>query len=92
MAVVERISHRVAVMHLGEIVEIGPRASVFGNPRHPYTQKLIAAVPSPRSPRGGASAADWLPMTIPSPFRAADYAPPPRAYDEVSPGHLVRTA
>src|SRR5690606_26951813 len=44
MAVVERLSHRVAVMLLGEIVEIGPRREVFENPQHPYTRRLIAAV------------------------------------------------
>ncbi len=47
MAVVERVSHRVAVMYLGEIVEIGPRSSVFENPQHDYTRKLMAAVPIP---------------------------------------------
>jgi peptide/nickel transport system ATP-binding protein len=45
MAVVERLSHRVAVMYLGEIVEIGSRTAIFGNPQHPYTRKLMAAVP-----------------------------------------------
>src|SRR3546814_497803 len=44
MAVVERIAHRVAVMYLGEVVEIGPRQAVFENPGHPYTRKLMAAV------------------------------------------------
>jgi peptide/nickel transport system ATP-binding protein len=46
MAVVERIAHRVAVMFAGQIVEIGDARSVLANPRHPYTKKLIAAVPA----------------------------------------------
>lgn len=43
MAVVERMSHKVAVMYLGEIVEMGPASSVFSNPQHPYTKRLMAA-------------------------------------------------
>src|SRR3546814_20277908 len=45
MAVVERVSHRVAVMYLGQIVEIGPRRSSFEHPQHPYNRKLRDAVP-----------------------------------------------
>lgn len=45
MAVVENISDRVGVMHRGQIVEMGSRAQVFGNPQHPYTRRLMAAVP-----------------------------------------------
>ncbi|TIU30829.1 MAG: ABC transporter ATP-binding protein, partial [Mesorhizobium sp.] len=45
MAVVENISDRVAVMYLGQIVEMGTRDQVFSNPRHPYTRRLIQAVP-----------------------------------------------
>ncbi|MBB6466970.1 peptide/nickel transport system ATP-binding protein/glutathione transport system ATP-binding protein [Aminobacter lissarensis] len=46
MAVVERIAHRVAVMYAGQIVEIGDAKSVLSDPQHPYTRKLIAAVPT----------------------------------------------
>jgi peptide/nickel transport system ATP-binding protein len=89
IAVVERMSHRVAVMYLGEIVEIGPRAAVFGNPQHPYTKKLMAAVPVPdparRAEKRGVSNDE-----IRSPVRAPDYAPPARQYRAVSPGHVVQ--
>ena len=47
MAVVERVSHRVAVMYLGQIVEIGPRQAVFGAPQHAYTRRLLAAGADP---------------------------------------------
>jgi peptide/nickel transport system ATP-binding protein len=89
MAVVERVSHRVAVMYLGEIVEIGPRAAVFGDPRHPYTRKLLAAVPVPDPARRGSRHA--LPDSeIRSPIRAPDYVAPERLYREVAPGHVVQ--
>ncbi|MEJ5022466.1 ABC transporter ATP-binding protein [Ochrobactrum vermis] len=88
MAVVERVSHRVAVMYLGEIVEIGPRSAVFENPQHDYTRKLMAAVPVPDPDRRRAklsSEADELK----SPIRPADFIVPLREYREVSPLHFV---
>ena len=89
MAVVERMSHRVAVMYLGEIVEIGPRAAIFDNPQHPYTQRLIAAVPIPDPSRRG-KARPPLGEEIRSPVRPFDYVPPKRIYREVSSGHFVQ--
>ena len=55
MAVVEHICHRVAVMYLGQIVEMGTRDQVFSNPRHPYTQRLDRSRPGARSGKAPAA-------------------------------------
>ncbi|WP_045854588.1 glutathione ABC transporter ATP-binding protein GsiA [Raoultella terrigena] len=88
MAVVERISHRVAVMYRGRIVEIGPRRAVFENPQHPYTRKLMAAVPvadpAHRHPQR-VLLSDELPGNIYK--RGEEVASAP--LQQVGPGHFV---
>jgi glutathione transport system ATP-binding protein len=87
LAVVERISHRVAVMYLGQIVEIGPRAAIFEDPRHSYTRRLLEAVPvaDPRRRRDRPLLTD----EIPSPRWPAGESPDRVELVEVEPGHLV---
>ncbi|EGI5687152.1 ATP-binding cassette domain-containing protein, partial [Salmonella enterica subsp. enterica serovar Nima] len=88
MAVVERISHRVAVMYLGQIVEMGPRRAVFENPQHPYTRKLMAAVPvadpSRHRPRRVLLSDD-----IPSNIHKRGEETPAVSLQLVGPGHYV---
>ncbi|MEO5796380.1 MAG: dipeptide ABC transporter ATP-binding protein [Rhodoferax sp.] len=88
MAVVERISHRVAVMYLGQIVEIGPRRAVFENPQHAYTRRLMAAVPV-ADPARRHNRRELLTGDIPSPIRALDDLPQVAPLVEVGPGHFV---
>ena len=88
MAVVERISHRVAVMFLGQIVEIGPRRAIFENPQHPYTRKLMDAVPI-ADPARRHLKRSLLEGDIPSPIRALGDEPDVRPLVQVSPGHFV---
>lgn len=87
MAVVERISHRVAVMYLGQIVEMGSRRQIFEQPQHPYTKRLLAAVPH-MNPDREPTRVEWT-GDIPSPIRAANDPPPLAAYREVASGHFV---
>jgi glutathione transport system ATP-binding protein len=88
MAVVERVAHRVAVMYLGQIVEIGPRQSVFGDPQHAYTRRLLAAVPVPdparRSLHEGVDDSE-----VPSPLRRPDDIPVVPPLVRVGDGHYV---
>ncbi len=88
MAVVERISHRVAVMYLGQIVEIGPRQAVFGDPRHPYTRRLLAAVPVP-DPRRRAHSVALDDSEVPSPLRRLDEPPNVAPLVRVGEDHFV---
>ena len=88
MAVVERISHRVAVMYRGRIVEIGPRRAIFENPQHPYTRKLLAAVPvaDPAHKRPQrVLLSDELPGNI---YRRGEEVEP-ISLQQVAPGHYV---
>ena len=91
MAVVERVSHDVGVMYLGRIVEMGPRAAVFENPQHPYTQALMSAVPI-ADPTRRKSEKDLNFKPIPSPIHPIGYTPGPSEYKEVTPGHFVMTS
>ena len=100
LAIVEHLTHRVAVMYLGQIVELGPKRQIFAAPKHPYTEALLSAVPVPEP--GAARRRIILKGDIPSPInlpKGCRFHPRcPQAFDrcraeepplrEVEPGHL----
>ncbi len=88
MAVVDTISDRVAVMYLGQVVEMGTRAQVLGNPRHAYTQRLIEAVPVP-DPAHARKVTPRLAGEIPSPLHPPGQGPQRLILTDRGAGHLV---
>ncbi|RVT81685.1 ABC transporter ATP-binding protein [Rhodobacteraceae bacterium CCMM004] len=88
MAVVERVAHRVGVMYLGRLVEIGTRQQVFENPQHSYTKSLLSAVPV-ADPTQRTIREDLKFRPIPSPVFPLDHTPAPSVYDAIAPGHRV---
>lgn len=91
MGVVEQVSHRVAVMYLGQVVEIGPAAAVLRDPRHSYTRRLLAAVPvadpRKRSERRLAGSTE-----IPSPMRPVGDPPVTPPLTPIGIGHFVQAS
>ncbi len=88
MAVVDQMSHEIAVMYLGRIVERGPRDAVLRDPRHSYTKALLSAVPVP-NPKQRIKDDELNFKPIPSPIHKIGQDPGPSIYEEVTPGHHV---
>ena len=89
MAVVERVSHKVAVMYLGEIVELGTRSQVFENPQHPYTKKLMMAVPV-ADPKKRKKKLNLMTDEIPSLLKPFGFEPEIVELTQISENHFVR--
>ncbi|RJT41223.1 ABC transporter ATP-binding protein [Mesorhizobium waimense] len=87
MAVVERIAHRIAVIYAGQIVEIGDARSVLSAPKHAYTKKLIAAVPTIERRR---ERFELDTRQVPSLVYPLGFEPGPAKWEQFGPDHRVR--
>jgi peptide/nickel transport system ATP-binding protein len=101
LAIVEHLTHRVAVMYLGRIVELGHKRQIFTGPKHPYTEALLSAVPVPEpgAARKRIILAGDMPSPINLPTGCRFHTRCPHAFDrcrseepalrEIAPGHLA---
>ncbi|MCQ3932340.1 MAG: hypothetical protein DPW16_17965 [Chloroflexi bacterium] len=100
LGILEYLSHRIGIMYLGKLVELGPTASIFSRPRHPYTQALLTAVPKlSREKQAIIPLAGTLPSPLNPPKGCRFHTRCPLAQDvcrhdepplrEIEPGHQV---
>lgn len=75
LSMVKHISHRIGVMYLGQIVEVGESHTIYSNPKHPYSQALLSAVPVPDPIKGKAKQRIMLGGEIPSPLNPPSGCP-----------------
>jgi peptide/nickel transport system ATP-binding protein/oligopeptide transport system ATP-binding protein len=90
LSVVKHVADRIAVMYLGRIVETGTAEAVFGDPRHPYTRALLAAIPSPRRRRAASARSSPATCRARSPRRRAATSTPAAPSFRTSAGRSAR--